>query len=125
MVWSTTKPPFLSSVVTLGCMMCTIHNNGWTHRWTVSYLVFSVVVTTYYCYRFIVFSFKSFTGLSCICKIGYYAITTEKTSIMCQQCPADKPVCATLLIYKTILFYLLLLFLYFFLQAHSFVTGCN
>ncbi|CAK6960646.1 meckelin [Scomber scombrus] len=34
---------------------------------------------------------QSTTGLSCICKTGYKALTTDKASIICQQCPADKP----------------------------------
>ncbi|XP_053182760.1 meckelin [Scomber japonicus] len=33
---------------------------------------------------------QSTTGLSCICKTGYKALTTDKASIICQQCPADK-----------------------------------
>nr|XP_020462774.1 meckelin isoform X1 [Monopterus albus] len=34
---------------------------------------------------------RSTTGLSCICKTGYQTLTTDKTSITCQLCPADKP----------------------------------
>ncbi|XP_029307433.1 meckelin isoform X2 [Cottoperca gobio] len=30
-------------------------------------------------------------SLSCICKTGYQTLTTDKASITCQQCPADKP----------------------------------
>uniref|UniRef100_A0A7N8YET2 Transmembrane protein 67 n=1 Tax=Mastacembelus armatus TaxID=205130 RepID=A0A7N8YET2_9TELE len=29
--------------------------------------------------------------LSCICKTGYQTLTTDKTSITCQQCPTDQP----------------------------------
>ncbi|XP_026172550.1 meckelin isoform X2 [Mastacembelus armatus] len=34
---------------------------------------------------------RSTTGLSCICKTGYQTLTTDKTSITCQQCPTDQP----------------------------------
>ncbi|XP_070691563.1 meckelin [Pempheris klunzingeri] len=34
---------------------------------------------------------RSTTGLSCVCKTGYQTLTTDKTSITCQQCPTDKP----------------------------------
>ncbi|XP_056261829.1 meckelin isoform X2 [Pseudoliparis swirei] len=34
---------------------------------------------------------RSSTGLSCICKTGYQTLTTDKASITCQQCPADRP----------------------------------
>ncbi|XP_044214199.1 meckelin [Thunnus albacares] len=34
---------------------------------------------------------RSTTGQSCICKTGYKALTTDKASTTCQQCPTDKP----------------------------------
>uniref|UniRef100_UPI0037E7BDA2 meckelin n=1 Tax=Semicossyphus pulcher TaxID=241346 RepID=UPI0037E7BDA2 len=34
---------------------------------------------------------RSTSGLSCTCKTGYQTLTTDKASITCQQCPADKP----------------------------------
>ncbi|XP_056235697.1 meckelin isoform X1 [Seriola aureovittata] len=34
---------------------------------------------------------RSTTGLSCTCKTGYQSLTTDKTSLTCQQCPTDKP----------------------------------
>ncbi|XP_055019788.1 meckelin [Boleophthalmus pectinirostris] len=33
---------------------------------------------------------RSSTGLSCVCKVGYFALTTEKSSV-CEKCPTDKP----------------------------------
>ncbi|KAM7383519.1 hypothetical protein PAMP_003165 [Pampus punctatissimus] len=35
--------------------------------------------------------FFDISRLSCICKTGYKALTTDKGSITCQQCPTDKP----------------------------------
>ncbi|XP_037310280.2 meckelin [Pungitius pungitius] len=34
---------------------------------------------------------RSTTGLSCICKTGYQTLTSDKASITCQKCPADRP----------------------------------
>ncbi|XP_060906552.1 meckelin [Labrus mixtus] len=34
---------------------------------------------------------RSTTGLRCICKIGYQTLTTDKASIICQECSTDKP----------------------------------
>uniref|UniRef100_A0AAQ4RSA5 Transmembrane protein 67 n=1 Tax=Gasterosteus aculeatus aculeatus TaxID=481459 RepID=A0AAQ4RSA5_GASAC len=34
---------------------------------------------------------RSTAGLSCICKTGYQTLSSDKASIACQQCPADRP----------------------------------
>uniref|UniRef100_A0AAQ4S3Z4 Transmembrane protein 67 n=1 Tax=Gasterosteus aculeatus aculeatus TaxID=481459 RepID=A0AAQ4S3Z4_GASAC len=55
---------------------------------------------------------RSTAGLSCICKTGYQTLSSDKASIACQQCPADRPVPT---VYKQLVW----------LQVFSNLTACQ